>query len=245
MRLLRLRLRKLVRASSSRALLRAMLGRRIAPSVEHDALDVSRFRTLIDVGANRGQFALWSLDRSDSLRVLAFEPGRSAYEDLTWALRPFSGRVDTQRIAIGEYDGIAVLNVTKGSDNSSLLTPSPKQLRLASESEVVSREDVSVARLDSAMAGRALQSPILLKIDVQGTENLVLRGAGEVLQTVDAVYVELTFDELYIAGRSGSEVVNRLVRAGFELQGLYNPTSVGSAVVQCDALFGRSTSWDQ
>jgi hypothetical protein len=80
----------------------------------------------------------------------------------------------------------------------------------------------------------------LLKIDTQGSELDVLRGAAELLARFQAVYCEVSFLELYAGQALASEVVAYLFERGFELSGIYNlQSSPTLGLLQADMLFTR------
>lgn len=233
-----LRLRKLGRAMADPRLGLLALRWGVFPSLDHDGLDMTPYRTLIDVGANRGQFAVWALTSSPGLEVVAIEPGGDAFNVLRCVLKRFPGRVTTLNAAVSSTAGSALLHVARGNDNSSLMMPSTVQVGLAPESSIVGSEVVKVIRLDEVLRDD-LARPMFVKIDVQGSELKVLESMGQRLASVDAVYVELSLCRLYEGGALADDVCQCLAANNFVLSELRNPTTVRRNVVQCDALFVR------
>jgi hypothetical protein len=89
-------------------------------------------------------------------------------------------------------------------------------------SEPIKEEAVPVTRLDTlADELRVSCHRTLLKIDVQGYERNVLRGADATLRHITAVYVELLFCPLYEGQAKYYEVMSVLDLAGFRFAGLY------------------------
>lgn len=118
--------------------------------------------------------------------------------------------------ASSDYEGSADLYVTSMDQSSSLL-----RLKRHSEfyPDIIHCETVTVPvkTLDHIVSelGLPLSSFSLLNIDVQGVENQVIAGAGELLKYVDIVYTEVNFDELY-EGCSQIESTDELLeRYGF------------------------------
>ena len=82
---------------------------------------------------------------------------------------------------------------------------------------------------------------MLLKIDVQGGELGVLQGAEEILQSIDAVLVEVSFVELYAGQALADEVWRHLQSHGFSCRGVWSMTyGVRGECLQGDLLFARA-----
>lgn len=236
-----LRLRKLAEGARSSQGRRA-LRRGVAASIEHnDALGSMRFRTVVDVGANRGQFALFARRRWPEAQILSFEPlaeAAQAYDRLFL----HDDRATLHHLALGVENGRAVVHVASEDDSSSLLPFDARQTRLFGTREVATRE-TSLRRLDSVIVGSALQPAALLKIDTQGFELPVLRGAEGILSGFAAVYAELSFRPCYVGQALAQEVVDFLGARGFHLAGVFNQyLSPSEGAVQADFLFTRTGS---
>ena len=217
----------------------------VGAAIEHRAVPFDRpFRTVIDVGAHTGQFALFALDAFPSARILCFEP----LGDAQRRLRKATGsdrRVELFGVAAGSASAEGTLHVTRSTDSSSLLPVSDRLPSIFPETEEVRREIVAVVPLDTALRGEALARPSLLKIDVQGGELDVLNGASTTLDSIDQILAECSFTELYLGQPLAGEVVRHLSEHAFELSGLYNlaydHTDRPKRLVQADLLFSRAS----
>lgn len=80
----------------------------------------------------------------------------------------------------------------------------------------------------------------LLKLDVQGFELEVLRGATSVLDRIDAIYCEAQFEELYRGGPLAGEIFTWLHSRGFTLLRMakFRADDEG-LLMECDMLFRR------
>lgn len=96
-------------------------------------------------------------------------------------------------------------------------------------------------RLDVCMSG-PLTRPTLLKIDVQGFELEVLKGAVEILPAIDAVYVEVSYIPLYQGQPLRDDIEHFLCSVGFECVGAFNDYSHKGERIQSDLLFRRRHS---
>lgn len=231
--------RKLVQLLRHRTFVDGLVAHRVAATTEH--LEPIRFtaaNTLIDVGANKGQFSLAFRGLRPDAIVHAFEPLQAAA--LTFeALFRDDPRVHLHRCALGAEDTTARFFVADRADSSSLLRPNANQER-AFNVRAMSEVEVPVRRLDSCLSLDDLPRPILMKVDVQGGEMAMLRGCRNLSQ-VDFIYVELSFVELYDGQPLFDDVYAFLVTNGFRLAGVFNQVSTSSfGPTQADFLFRRA-----
>lgn len=200
---------------------------------------VGKFATVVDVGANRGQFALLARHRFPGARLYCFEPLDEPRRRLTSVL---AGDANAQifGMALSTEAGEMAMNVSASDDSSSLLAMTHEQTALFPGTETVGKVGVAVARLDDVLGDEALDAPCLLKIDVQGAELDVLRGATGILDRIDEMLVECSFVELYSGQPLADEVISFLRTQDFSLNGVYSPTYDGAGrCIQADLLFGR------
>ena len=217
-----------------------VIARGVAPSLEHRHVAFAfPHRTVIDVGAGRGQFALFARHRFPDATVYALEPGGSSAR--TFA-RVHAGdpRVHLVRAAAGATRGETVLHVTRDADSSSTLALD-QQAKVFPGSDEIRTEAVQVALLDDLLSPTWAR-PALLKIDVQGAELHVLLGAERTLQHVDEVFVEVSYLPLYQGQAHPAEVVAHLAARGLNLVAEY-PSGRDSEgrFAQSDLLFARAT----
>lgn len=231
--------RKALRLGLRPMFMRALLRHRVAAAVEHlEAIGYSRANTLIDIGANKGQFSLAFRAARPAARIIAFEPLPDAAARYEQVMAPSGGTV-LHRVALSDHGGEAEFFVTDRADSSSLLRPGANQLDAFGVS-TVRTITVPVRRLDECVDLAALAHPLLVKIDVQGAELQVLGGC-DALEAADYLYVELSFVELYTGQPLHGEVASYLAERGFDLAGVYNQASTGRfGPTQADFLFRRA-----
>ena len=215
----------------------------VAAGVEHGTLLKSmKMATVVDIGANRGQFSLVARWCFPQARILAFEPLLGAVAKFS---RVFAvdDRVTLNAVAIGPKAEQRSLHVSRSDDSSSLLPITERQSRLFPGTEEQRVTDVTVAPLGDFVDARDVCRPALLKLDVQGFELEALKGCESLLGVFDAIYVECSFIELYRGQALLADVINWLYDRGFRLQGAYNLCydSQGLAV-QGDFLFVSAQS---
>lgn len=220
---------------------KAALTTKTAAAVEHRAIIKSVSpTTLIDVGANKGQFSLLVRGMlGKSVKIYAFEPLPSEADIFE---RNLGGdpHCHLYRYALSEAAGTAVFHVASRADSSSLLPLARGQNKAYGVTEA-NRIEVDVRRLDQVIRPEMLSGRTMLKIDVQGAEDRVLSGALEILDHIDLVYLEASFVELYSGQKLAGEIVSMMHQLGFCLRG------VGSAsytehfgATQADLLFSKA-----
>jgi FkbM family methyltransferase len=211
---------------------------RVAPSIEHIALLKSLdFATVVDIGANRGQFSLVARRCFPSARIIAFEPLPEPAKRFRAALAG-DRLITLHQVAIGAANGIATMHVSAEDDASSLLPITDLQQSLFAGTREVGTESIQVECLASRIKADDLKQPALLKIDVQGYELSVLQGCESLLPQFSHVYVECSFVELYAGQALAADVIAFLHERNFELRGVYNTyyDAKGNAI-QSDILF--------
>lgn len=230
--------RKALRLSMRPRFAGAMVRHRVAAAIEHlEAIRHCAAATLVDIGANKGQFSLAFRAIRHDASIVAFEPLDEA-ADIYMALFKGDARVTLHRVALAEAEAEAEFHVTDRRDSSSLLKPGQGQ---SDAFHVVEERTikVQVKRLDACVALAQMARPIMVKIDVQGAELGVLRGSGA-LEAADFIYVELSYVELYEEQALFRDVFDYLTGRGFILAGVYNQVSTARfGPTQADFLFSR------
>ena len=144
--------------------------------------------TVVDVGANIGAFSVWAASKMGaSGRLLAIEPNPVSFRELQRSIEELAVDATAFAVACGDVEGEVTLHFQPGYTVSSSLT----SFAAATESATV-----PMRRLDALLGETGISHVDLLKIDVEGAEELVLRGAGEALSRIDRVVLETTHDDV-------------------------------------------------
>lgn len=197
---------------------RKALKKKVAATTEHvHIFSHEPFSTLIDVGANRGQFSLMAKGLYPEATIFAFEPLAEARNQLEQISSDWS---NTQIFPYGIGDknvNSIVMNVSQKNDSSSILEFGMIESMFES-AKFSHREKVSVKRLDDVITSEKLVSPVLMKIDVQGYEKQVIESSENILAHIDAIYVEAAFVEMYKGQALFDEIYAMLLNKGFYLK---------------------------
>jgi FkbM family methyltransferase len=123
-------------------------------------------KTVVDVGANIGQFAVASIRLFQGAEVFPVEPDhpRIAEQLRKNVGMPVAGNVRVT--AVGDSVGTATFHVNRDPQVSSLLPLGEDRIESFPDSRVVEKITVPVTTLDVLFDGVSLAEPILLKIDV-------------------------------------------------------------------------------
>jgi FkbM family methyltransferase len=215
--------------------------RGVGASVEHEAVIAALDpATVVDVGANVGQFSLMVRALCPAARIHAFEPMPDAAATFR-ALFAHDPKVTLHQLAVAAASGEATLHVSARADSSSLLPIGEEQLRVFPGTEEVSAMRIPTAPLDAVLTADDIAPPALMKIDVQGYELEVLRGSESLLGRFDHIYVEASFVPLYEGQPLYDEVAAFLAGHGFQEKSRHNMGfDAEGAPVQADFLFARS-----
>jgi len=235
--------KRLVHASLARSGYRLMPLAMSSPDASMQALLREHGIDLVfDVGANAGQFASYLLGLGYAGRIVSFEPLPDAHAALVARSRGHPAWVVEERCCLGEREGEVLIHVSENSVSSSILPIHPEHVAIAREAGYVGVEKAPMRTLD-AIAPRHLEGSraALLKIDVQGYEEQVLRGASETLRRVRGLQVELSLRPVYEGQTLFLPMLEWITSLGFAPY-RFCDTFVDPRTgqwLQCDGLFFR------
>lgn len=184
-------------------------------------LSVHAVDTVLDVGANTGQYAKNLRDAGFLGRIISFEPLSEAHSELCDVARHDPLWTVAERIAISDANGHAEIHVAANSVSSSLLPMLDSHRDAEPGSAFVYSESVPTATLDTAATPFVSGAQTLfLKIDVQGSEDKVLDGARLLLKRAVGLQLELSLTPLYQGETLLQSIVQKLGELNFELWNL-------------------------
>lgn len=199
---------------------------------------------VLDVGANRGQFAAEMRRSGYAGRIVSFEPLSSAHQELLQASAGDAMWDAFPRCALGAHDGEAEINIAGNSESSSILPMLESHRSAAPESAYRGKETIRIRTLDEVAAPYLKDARgTFLKIDTQGFEWQVLDGARATLPHVQGILVELSLVPLYQGQHLWREVIARLEAEGFTLWAFKPVFSdpVAGRTLQMDGIFYRAS----
>lgn len=188
---------------------------------------------VFDVGANVGQTI-------DSFRRIiahpklhAFEPGQQAFEELQ---DTYSGIPDLylNNCALGAEPGVMEFIENTEPTMSSFLEPS-----VACWGAIKQRVQVNVKTIDGYCADLGVDAIDILKLDTQGFDLKVIKGANRLLtrNKIHLIYMEIIFSEMYKGLPRLDEIYGFLADQGFVLVAFYDFHYQNGRLGWADALF--------
>lgn len=182
-------------------------------------MSIHNINFVYDVGANKGQFGKNLYRAGYHEQLISFEPTSEAYSCLEAEARQHKKWQVAPRSAVGSKAGEAKINISSNSHSSSLLSITAKALEGAPRAHYVNTENVPVVTLDETNYA-PMEANAFLKIDTQGFELEVLKGATELLKKIHGVQLEMSLTPMYEGAPSFQELHDYINGFGFELWGL-------------------------
>jgi FkbM family methyltransferase len=197
---------------------------------------------VVDVGANRGQYAQQLRRAGYRGRIVSFEPVPATFAELE-AAAAGDPRWTVRHCALGAADGVTTINVVHGT-MSSLLAPTAFGARRYPRLRAPEPVEVPLRRLDGLLdellAGLEHPRPFL-KLDTQGYDLEVFAGLGERAREFAGLQSEVSVMPIYEGMPAMAEALAAFEAAGFALTALH-PVSREAAtarVVEFDCVMVR------
>ena len=198
----------------------------------------SFFHTIIDVGANTGQFAFAASQRFPMAEIYCFEPDPDVCRILKDKLKNFP-KIHVNNCAIGNENGKIPFHKNELTVASSALTMHENNIHQNCDAKRTNIIEVDIFRMDD-FPSLHIREPVLLKLDVQGYEKNALQGAEKTLKYIDYIALEVSFVQLYDNQPLFDELHEYLKALGFEL---LVPVDVNEgnnlAIVEMDVLYRK------
>jgi FkbM family methyltransferase len=146
--------------------------------LRHHAASRLRPWPVLDVGANAGGYARFVRGLDAEVPIIAFEPHPDTYARLSAAVGALG--VEALNLAVSDAPGEAMLHDFPDQDGSTQASLDPEVIRLHGGKEPVAHR-VRCVTLDDFAQARGIERISLLKIDTEGFDLAVLRGAQRLL----------------------------------------------------------------
>lgn len=152
---------------------------------------------IVDVGANTGIFGKELRQTGYTGRIVSFEPLASAFEKLTGVTEK-DPKWEAFYFALGAERGKQMINISGNSHSSSFLEILDTHTSAESSASYVGQQEIKIDTLDSVFREiKGSAKEVYLKIDTQGFELNVLKGAREALRQIQTIQLEMSLRPLY------------------------------------------------
>jgi FkbM family methyltransferase len=206
-------------------------------------LDTPWFRslnvdTVLDVGANTGQFTKTISSLLPQARIYAFEPLPDCFK----AIEEYASSnhmVKPYNLGLGDNSGTFSFEKNNSSPSSSFLRVNAAHKEAFPYTKSTSKIDVKVERLDNIASSIEFGNSLFIKIDVQGYEDKVIQGGLKTIGKAKIVMLETSFEPLYESQPLFSDIYMMFTELGFSYHGMidqmYDPNT--GKILQGDAIF--------
>lgn len=195
---------------------------------------------IFDVGGHYGETVHEYRQRFPTATIYSFEPFPESFVLLEQAAKRYQN-VHATQAALSDKNGEAEFSVNENSATNSLLAVSrdaPKHWRGLVEARGATR--VPTVTLDSFCDSHGIDSIDILKLDAQGGEPLVLRGAERMLErgAIRLVYAEIITVPCYAEQLQLDQFLGMMREYGFSFHNFYDlHSSQSGQLKQCDTIF--------
>jgi len=198
-------------------------------------------KTILDIGANEGQFARLAREVFPDAKIYSFEPLPDCFAELKNAL-PGDENFFPFENAIGSREETLEFFRSFHTPSSSFLKMEDLHKEAFPESQEGQSAEpirVQVKPLDDVLDVENLGKNILVKIDVQGYEMEAIEGAKKILADAKIAILEMSFLNIYEKQPLFHDVYEKMYNLGFRFRGslaqMLHP--VTDEIVQTDAIF--------
>jgi len=200
-------------------------------------------QTVLDVGANEGQFARRVRSLLPEATIYSFEPLPHVFNILA-KLQTHDSRFEAINAGLGDELGEVDFEENSFSPSSSMLGVTQRGIGAFPHTSRTKKIRVSMTTLDNWAERRNLQTPMLVKMDVQGFEDRVIRGGARTIRRSDVVVSEVSFVSLYNDQPLFGQIYTSMGALGFRFAGtIENLNDPGTGeILQADAIFIASGS---
>ena len=185
---------------------------------QFDLLNQYKINLIFDIGANKGQYALRMRKNGYKGRIVSFEPLPDAFRSISnqSSHDPLWEVVET---AIGSVNESAEIYVSENSHSSSMLEMTTTHLESAPDAFYTGQIPIGVQRIDSLISQYFTpDSRLFIKIDTQGFEQEVVKGAINSMSVIHGFQMELSLIPLYKNEMLFSDMVELMRNHGYFLR---------------------------
>jgi FkbM family methyltransferase len=200
--------------------------------------------TVLDIGSNIGQFAITFNSAMPKAQIFSFEPIPECFQELQENISSIPN-ISAFNIGLGDYSGdLEFFEVNDHSMSSSFLKMTSLHKQAFPQTTASKLTKVKVEKLDTFAEKISISKPLLIKLDVQGYEEQVMKGGENVISQAAVIIVETSFKTLYEDQPLFEDIYNLLKKHGFSYAGSFEDLRdpVTGAILQQDSIFLKNSN---
>ena len=197
--------------------------------------------TVIDIGANIGEFTSIFNELFPSSVIYAFEPIPECFSKLSKRVGKFKN-IKIYNVGLGSQNGELKLNKSSHDPASSFRDMADLHKKNYPHSSNSVELNVPIVRLDDFLESTSLDNNIFIKIDVQGFEDEVIKGGIKTFDRAKVIIIESSFQKLYENEPLFHGIYSLLQPLGFEFMGCLKQSefNLDESFLQGDCIFIKS-----
>ena len=169
-------------------------------------LNVTKNPTIFDVGSNEGESIDFFLNLFDNPKIYSFEPETKSYQKLLNKYKK-NKAINLFKFAFGNKKEELKLKINVKSSTSTLSKINTKSKYYHLKSLILNRsknniflgeEKVKVKKIDDFFYQKKIKTIHILKIDTEGFELNVIRGAKKALKKTKIIIIEFQLNDMYL-----------------------------------------------
>ena len=194
--------------------------------------------TVLDIGGNIGLFSKTMRQMLPNAQIYAFEPLPDCYALMSARMK---GDIKYQgfNCGLGETEEALLIQQNSHAPSSSFLQLGEKHKEAFPFTAETQQIKVPVKRLDDLASDLNLGKNLMIKVDVQGFEDKVLRGGLETFSKAKLLILELSYQELYKGQPLFNDIYQELMKLGFQFCGTMAqmPEPTSQELLDADCIF--------
>lgn len=201
---------------SKPSLLKLMLkGIYLPQYLQYEWISKLQINTFIDIGANDGNISKVINHLFPKATIFAFEPLKGKKELIESKIKSDDLIIET--LALSDHTGYKNFYEYNYLPASSFLKPDPKIFK--KDIYISKNYPVKITTLDRYFYKKKVKKPIVIKMDTEGTENLIIKGGQDLLKQASLIIIESSFVKYRKNQCLFDEIYKYLTKLGFSYKG--------------------------
>lgn len=206
-------------------------------------LNVNNIENILDIGANAGQYAQSLRKMGYKEHIYSFEPLKQPYTALVSNSKD-DNKWHVFNYGLGDAPGKQQIHVSKNSVSSSIRDIKQEHIQNEPDSVYTHTTEIELKTLDEVLLELKVKdlTKTMIKIDTQGFEENVLKGASTSLGKIPLIQLELSLIPLYEEALLFEEMLMYMKANGYYLYNIFpafQSFNTGQ-LLQADALFAKN-----